>query len=62
MTTDRPGTADAEVMSTACENPVPRCGEDFCDRCGDCLACYGSENCWAGGVDNGSHVWIREES
>lgn len=18
----------------------PRCGEDFCDDCGDCLACY----------------------
>ena len=36
---------------------VPECGEDFCGRCGDCLACYGGETCWDGGVDNGPHVW-----
>jgi hypothetical protein len=33
------------------------CGVDFCERCGDCLACYGGENCWEGGIDNGSHIW-----
>lgn len=22
---------------------IPICGRDFCDSCGDCLACYGSE-------------------
>jgi hypothetical protein len=35
----------------------PGCGEKFCERCGDCLACYGGENCYGGGVDNGDHVW-----
>lgn len=23
------------------EERTPECGEAFCDRCGDCLACYG---------------------
>jgi hypothetical protein len=22
------------------------CGSDFCDQCGDCLACYGSDPCY----------------
>ncbi len=35
----------------------PECGEDFCDRCGDCLHCYGGEACFNGGEDNGPHVW-----
>lgn len=26
----------------------PRCGEDFCEICGDCLACYSGET---GGCD-----------
>lgn len=30
----------------------PRCG-DFCDGCGDCLYCYGSDYC-----PNGMHTWI----
>lgn len=29
------------------------CGEDFCDRCGDCLACYGDDPC----LDEGNHDW-----
>lgn len=32
---------------TAPDGPV--CGEDFCDRCGDCLACHGGEWCPEGG-------------
>lgn len=27
----------------------PVCGEDFCDRCGDCLHCYSDyceQGCW----------------
>jgi hypothetical protein len=35
----------------------PRCGVDFCDRCGDCLDCYGGENCYANGSDNGPHTF-----
>lgn len=23
----------------------PRCGLDMCDRCGDCLECYGDDPC-----------------
>ena len=23
----------------------PVCGVDFCDECGDCLACYGPDEC-----------------
>jgi hypothetical protein len=36
---------------------IPKCGEDFCDRCGDCLACE-SDTCWYGGYDNGPHLWV----
>jgi hypothetical protein len=36
---------------------VPVCGEDFCDKCGDCLACYGSDPCPEGKVDQ--HLWIE---
>lgn len=33
------------------EKGTPVCGEDFCDRCGDCLACHAWEctngkGCW----------------
>lgn len=27
----------------------PICGEDFCDACGDCLSCYGEDDCVYGG-------------
>lgn len=33
----------------------PRCGEDFCDRCGDCLHCYVEDAC---GGDGGDHIWV----
>lgn len=33
----------------------PRCGEDFCDDCGDCLHCYAGDSCYAG---EGSHLWV----
>jgi len=23
----------------------PICGEDFCEDCGDCLVCYGEDDC-----------------
>jgi hypothetical protein len=42
--------------STAERYPaVAICGEDFCDRCGDCLACYDEPGyCY----DGGDHVWV----
>src|SRR5262245_11857575 len=30
----------------------PKCGEDFCDHCGDCLACYAEDGC-----PRGFHTW-----
>jgi len=35
---------------------TPKCSEDFCDRCGECLACYGNEDpC----VDGRDHFWVQ---
>ena len=39
-----------------CRTPV--CGEDFCERCGDCLSCYGDECCVLN--DDGPHLWFIE--
>lgn len=40
------------------DNAVPVCGEDFCDNCGDCLACAEiGETCHAS--KDGQHRWIR---
>lgn len=36
------------------------CGEDFCDACGDCLACYGGDVCY-GQDPPGEHVWVPKE-
>ena len=33
----------------------PTCGEDFCTECGDCIACYGDDECGEGG----SHFWPK---
>lgn len=35
----------------------PVCGEDFCDRCGDCLYCYSEGPC----LDGKSHRWVVYE-
>jgi hypothetical protein len=41
---------------------TPRCGEDFCDVCGDCLACYGGDDCYNGASEEpGVHVWVIYE-
>ena len=37
----------------------PRCGEDFCDECGDCLHCFGGDKCAY--TKDGFHVWIMED-
>ena len=34
----------------------PECGKDFCDTCGDCLACYGEDECPNGNIE---HYWIE---
>jgi hypothetical protein len=35
----------------------PVCGEDFCDSCGDCLHCYGGDECLEG--YGGEHYWVE---
>jgi len=34
----------------------PECNKDFCERCGDCLVCYGGEPCAESQGDK--HVWV----
>ena len=36
---------------------VPKCGEDFCDWCGDCLHCYGDDPC-RDGSSASKHLWV----
>ena len=47
-----PYVYDAAGRVGLVENAVPVCGTDFCDGCGDCLACYGSDPC-----PDGVHAW-----
>jgi len=35
----------------------PICGVDFCDRCGDCLHCYGGDPCHRN--NSGKHRWVK---
>lgn len=39
-------------------NATPECGEDFCERCGDCLRCFAGGDCYYN--DGGEHLWIVE--
>ena len=41
------------------EEAEPECGKDFCDNCGDCLYCYGDEECTCS--NNGKHHWAEYE-
>lgn len=34
-----------------------RCGEVYCERCGDCIYCYGDDPC----CDGGPHSYIDSE-
>jgi hypothetical protein len=38
----------------------PVCQRDFCDRCGDCLNCYGEDPCK--GVEGLKHMWVVNEN
>lgn len=40
------------------EDAEPKCGEAFCDRCGDCLHCY-PDDCYLD--ENGEHFWVEYE-
>lgn len=43
------------------ENRETVCGRDFCDRCGDCLNCFGGDPCYDGSEDYGAHLFIVYE-
>jgi hypothetical protein len=42
------------------EELEPVCGKDYCDSCGDCLHCYGSDPCIEN--EDGPHYWVRYEN
>lgn len=48
---------DGDLLGTV-EDLSPDCRKDFCDSCGDCLACYGHEPCYVGGDGVGGHDWV----
>lgn len=35
---------------------TPKCGQDFCEQCGDCLYCYGEDECV---ITGNGHDWIK---
>lgn len=38
--------------------------EDFCEQCGDCLACYGEDDCYGNGEHDGEkhdlHIYLED--
>jgi hypothetical protein len=36
----------------------PECSKDFCDGCGDCLACYGGMACYRTDPPDEAHTWV----
>ncbi len=42
------------------EESTPICGLDFCEVCGDCLACYSEDGC--GGQDSKPHFWVEYQN
>lgn len=51
-------TDDRTNLTIRVEQAEPECGQDFCDKCGDCLACYGYGPCRDGHEDTG-HRWVK---
>lgn len=49
---------DAAERGRGVPGPHPECGKDFCDGCGDCLSCNGSDPCHA--FEDGVHLWEVE--
>lgn len=52
-------TKPDEFMGYANLEPIH--GEDFCEYCGDCLSCYGSDACfdYATNMTAGNHRFVR---
>ena len=43
-----------EASAAPCVRPYV-CGEDFCETCGDCLVCHGSDPCYGSGGPSEHH-------
>jgi len=39
------------------EERQPICNVDFCDSCGDCLVCYGEDECLSN--SDRKHMWVK---
>lgn len=50
---------DYDDVLVRTEDAMPICGEDFCDRCGDCLSCYGGDPCHS---EHDKHFWVVYEN
>lgn len=48
--------ADQQGHIIGREEATPECSIDFCDNCGDCLACQIEDRC-----PGGEHRWVRYE-
>jgi hypothetical protein len=51
---DRSGRPTGEIIDRA-----PRCCEDFCESCGDCLVCFSECRCMCSA--DGSHYFTVSE-
>lgn len=49
-----------ENGKTIPQSRQPECSRDFCDACGDCLACYGAEYVCLS-RDSRVHIWVIED-
>jgi len=56
---DRHVYAQDGVTVLRIERAEPECGHDFCDSCGDCLACYADDTCYSS--EDGEHFWVIYE-
>ena len=56
---DKTGRLGFAMIHPKCENKHPDEG-DFCDSCGDCLACCSEDPCF--GNKGGNHLWVIEDA
>ena len=48
--------ADADGKIADSDEATPTCGFDYCDDCGDCLACCSGDLCRSS--KDGHHRWV----
>ena len=50
-------TVSSETGEGRVIEATPVCAQHFCEYCGDCLWCYGSDPCY-GNEEPGEHAWV----